>query len=52
MKISAVILLFDLCCRNPDLLSIIYFPKSEGAILLWGKIYYIVDFPPGAKATI
>jgi hypothetical protein len=27
--ISAVILLFDISCRNPDWLSIIYFPKSK-----------------------
>jgi hypothetical protein len=29
IHISAVILLFNICCRNPYWLSIIYFPKSK-----------------------
>jgi hypothetical protein len=67
IHISAVILIFDICCRNPDWLSIIYFPKSKpktwggnpamGEDLLysrlspWGKSYYIASFP-GGKATM
>ena len=35
-----------------NLFSKIKTENVRGAILLWGKIYYIVDFPPGGKTTI